>query len=167
MRKLVAAGVVAALLASGAGSVAAAHARAVPTHVITRDYTHPDGVRAANHYTEVPSLLPDLNNFEFDPKPGDHSLTVIVHDVAGPTTETHVVQPAATPNGKPLDILFCTPTLENIPLVSTKPVHIAVYAGVCIGHETSYATQGSITAKFYKAHAESLSMGMHMHHPGS
>lgn len=166
MRKLLSLTLAAGLMAGVAGS-SAAHPKAAPTHIVTRDYLYPDGFRAANHYTEVPSLVPDLNNFQFDPKPGDHSMTVVVHDAAGPTTETHVVQPAATPNGKPLDMLFCNGSLQNIPLVSTKPVHIAVYAGVCVGHETSYATQGSITAKFYKSHAKPLPMEMHMHHPGS
>jgi hypothetical protein len=163
MHRLLALFAAAALIAGVAGS-SAAHTKAAPTHVVTQDYLYPDGFRAANHYTEVPSLLPDLNNFQFQPKPGDHSLTVVVKDAAGPTTETHVVQPAATPNGKPLDMLFCNGTQTNIPLVSTKPVHIAVYAGVCIGHETSYATQGSITAKFFTAHSKPLPMEMHMHH---
>lgn len=163
MRKLLILGLTAALI-GGVAPVTSAHTKAAPTHIITKDYTHPDGVRAANHYTEVPSLLPDLNDFEFQPEPGDHSLAVTVKDLAGPTTETHVVQPAATPNGKPLDLLFCNGTTTSIPLVSNKPVHIAVYAGVCVGHETSYATQGTITAKFYTAHAKPMSMDMHMPH---
>ncbi|MFN2594662.1 MAG: hypothetical protein ABR579_07215 [Actinomycetota bacterium] len=160
--KLIAVALAAGLIAVVAGS-SAAHTKAAPTHIVTKDYLYPDGFRAANHYTEVPSLLPDLNNFQFQPKPGDHSLTVEVKDAAGPTTETHVVQPAATPNGKPLDLMFCNTSQADIPLVSSKPVHIAVYAGVCIGHETSYATTGSITAKFYTAHAKPMSMEMHMH----
>jgi hypothetical protein len=136
MRRLI--GAVAIVAVSALPSMAASGA----ARVQTQEYIHPNGVDTSHGM-----VSDDLIPLTFTPRPGDRSVHFDLADATKGKVIIYVYQ--ETDEGERVKVrdALCG-TKQDVPLVSEKPVEVFLYAGLCVNHNFSYTSSGTITATF-------------------
>jgi hypothetical protein len=142
--------VVGSALPSGAAEGAA--------RVQTQEYLHPHGIDTSHGM-----VSDDLIPITFTPRPGDRSVHFDLADATKGNVIIYVYQ--ATDEGERIKVrdALCG-TKQDVPLVSEEPVEVFVYAGVCVNHNFSYTSRGTITATFSTEALKEPAAVLHHHH---
>jgi hypothetical protein len=152
MRKLV---LSMALVALAALPSAAAEGAA---RVQTQQYLHPNGIDTS-HGIVSDDLLP----LTFTPRPGDRSVHLDIADATQGNVIIYVFQQNAAGERIKVRDALCG-TKQDSPLISDSPVEVYVYAGLCVNHNFSYTSSGSVTATFSPKEFKEPSSAIHQHH---
>lgn len=130
-----------------------AHAGGHRPYVQSREYLFPHGVRTS-HHDEPLRDLPQLDGVTFTPRPTDRFVRFEYADATGMVVWAQIHQDGRR-GGPDLDAENCgfRGTFE---LVSSKPIEIRMYDGLCENHLFSVATRGTITATFTQDHPGGL-----------
>ena len=126
-------------------------ALAVPTaswakpreHVVEVSYLHPNGVDTSHGMATL-----DPTPLLFTPRRGDRQVRFDVTDAGGRNVILYVTQEDASGQSHSIAYGFCGYRSQGFPLVSSKPVQVLVYHGLCANHQWSYASSGTIDATF-------------------
>lgn len=123
----------------------AAAERAAP-RVEEQRYLWPNGVRTT-HYQEPLEALPEPPGLVFEPRPAERWIRVDLRDDHADFVYAHVHQPGT--NGRAdLDMPICSGR-SVIALVSSEPVEIRFYSGLCENHIVGVATQGTARVTYF------------------
>jgi hypothetical protein len=129
-----------------------------PARVQTLDYLHPHGVDTSHGM-----ISDDLLPLTFNPRPGDKSVHFDIADATQGNVIIYVFQ--KDENGDRLKVrdALCG-TKQDVPLVSGQPVEVYLYAGLCVNHNFSYTSSGSITATFSSRPVDTPKVEGHHHY---
>jgi hypothetical protein len=141
-----------------------AHSAPAPkgkTHTEAQSYSTPNGVRTS-HADENDGIdNPEVGGLVFTPRRGDRSVRVEVRDAVAENVIVYVTQ-APKGAGEARTQQFCG-SIEELPLASAKPVTIHVHSGICINHNWSTPTTGTITTTFSTLPVGSVATEHHHH----
>lgn len=127
--------------------------------VIVKEYTAPHSVRTT-HWDDQLKMLPERPPIVFTPRPVDRFVKFDLDDMRDSDVFIWIKQPGP---GDDLHTAFCGST-GVFELVSSEPIEVRVYSGLCVNHLFPIATAGEIKATFSPVNwGRGISRGRHHH----
>jgi hypothetical protein len=124
-------------------SGASAGGRKDEADVQTYQYLYSHGVDTYHYTLSTKAVMPPI---VFTPRPGDEWMHLAADDALGMGVLVHVRQ-RGDRGERDLEDIFCAPA-KLYQLVSSKPVEVHVFSGLCPNHTVGFATTGTLTATF-------------------
>jgi hypothetical protein len=134
--------IVSAMLVAFIAFPAAAVAGAGAERVQAQQYLHPHGIDSS-HGMASSDLLP----LTFTPRAGDKSVHFDLDDATQGNVIIYVFQTNSAGERIKIRDALCGKK-QDVPLVSDAPVEVYLYAGLCVNHNFSYTSSGTVTATF-------------------
>jgi hypothetical protein len=131
--------------------------------VLEQRYLTPQGVRTV-HWDQVPRQAPEPPFLSFEPRAKDRYVRIDVADDHWEDVWINVSQAGANSDRKVIDRDMCGRNTA-FELVSSKPVEVRIYDGLCETHLWSFGSSGTVKATFTPTQDWLMADQPRHHHP--